>query len=296
MDELDKSFGFLTMATPSDYLKAIGLALSLRVSNPGIPIAIACSNKLRKLVEPFFDYVIEEKAGLRGFVHKVYLDEYSPFQDTVFFDSDVLVFKEVKPYVYSWGGASYCACGRYIKDGKSAFGLDREKVLKKINKSQMVEIGGAGHAFFRKPDCKVVFDMAREITENYKEIAGDIAYADEDVLNIVMTKLDLVPAPHVDFFSRYMSAKKWTMNMDVRVAKCRFIWRNNDMIYEPCMVHFAANEAPFAYSWQLYILFRKFNVSTKGLLKMCICDAWELYVKLRTSNCFSKLKNLITTK
>jgi len=85
MSEKEIEFGFLTLATKNDYLKAIGLALSIRVSNPGVPIAIACSNKVRPLVEPYFDYVIEEQAGLRGFIHKVYLDIYSPFQNTVFF-------------------------------------------------------------------------------------------------------------------------------------------------------------------------------------------------------------------
>ena len=293
MNDMNKSFGFLTMATPSDYLKAIGLAISLKVSNPGVPIAVACSKKLHPLLQPYFDYLVEEKAGLRGFVHKVYLDEYSPFEDTVFFDSDVLVFKEVKPYVYSWGDAAYCACGIYFKDGLSAFGLNRAEILKKINKSQMVEIGGAGHAFFRKPGCKQIFDMAREITANYKEIAGNIAYADEDVLNIVMTKLDIAPAPHYDFFARYLSAKSWTMQMDASNATCSFIYRDTGKPYHPCMVHFAANEAPFAYSWQLHKLFKKFNVPTTGLLKMCLSDAYELYIKLRISFYLRKFKNRI---
>jgi hypothetical protein len=290
MSVTDKNFGFITMATPSDYLKAIGLALSLKVSNPGIPIAVACSKKLHPFLQPYFDYLIEEKAGLRGFVHKVYLDEYSPFEDTVFFDSDILVFKEVKPYVYSWGNAAYYACGEYLKDGLSYFGLNRAEILKKINKSQMVEIGGAGHAFFRKPDCKQIFDMAREITANYKEIAGNIAYADEDVMNIVMTKLDIVPPPHYDFHARYLSAKSWTMKMDASNATCSFIWRNTLKPYHPCMVHFAANEAPFVYTWNLYKLFKKFNVPTKGLLKMCISDAYELYIKLPVSFYLRKFK------
>ena len=88
-------FGILTLATPNDYLKAIGLALSVRVSNPGVPVAVACSAKVRPFVAPYFDHVIAEQAGLRGFVHKVYLDRYSPFTETMFFDSDVLVFKPV---------------------------------------------------------------------------------------------------------------------------------------------------------------------------------------------------------
>jgi hypothetical protein len=74
------------MATPNDVLKAVGLAFSLRISNPGVPLAVACSPKLRPLVEPHFDHVIDEQPGLKGFVHKVYLDRYSPFEETLFLD------------------------------------------------------------------------------------------------------------------------------------------------------------------------------------------------------------------
>lgn len=280
----DKSFGFLTMATHNDYLKAIGLALSLRVSNPGIPIAIACSNKIRALVEPYFDYVIEEKVGLRGFVHKVYLDEYSPFYETVFFDSDILVFKPVLPYVRSWGDASYYACGKYVKGGKSTFGLETAKVLELTGKSKMVDISGAGHAFFRMPEAKQVFDMAREITSEYKNLVGDIPYADEDVVNIVMTKLDMSPAPYTDFFARTIGAKFGTLKMDAVNAQCSYIYTEDNELKRPCMIHFAANEAPVVYTWQIYKLFKHFNVPTKGLLSVCVSDFYERYIKLKLNH------------
>jgi hypothetical protein len=134
MTEASNPFGILTLATPNDYLKAIGLALSLRVSNPGVPTAVACSPRVMPLVKPYFDFVVEEKAGLRGFVHKVHLDQYSPFAETVFFDSDVLVFKPLLPYVHTWGSGPYYACGGYMPGGMSSFGLDRTAVLKKLGK------------------------------------------------------------------------------------------------------------------------------------------------------------------
>ena len=129
------SFGILTLATMNDYLKAIGLALSVRVSNPGVPIAIACSKGVTALVKPYFDFVIDEQPGLRGFVHKIYIDKYSPFDETLFLDSDILVFKPVMPYMKSWGPNPYYACGGYMVDGKSWFGLDRAMILRKIKKT-----------------------------------------------------------------------------------------------------------------------------------------------------------------
>ena len=283
MTEASNPFGILTLATPNDYLKAIGLALSLRVSNPGVPTAVACSPRVMPLVKPFFDFVVEEKAGLRGFVHKVHLDQYSPFTETVFFDSDVLVFKPLLPYVHTWGSGPYYACGGYMTGGMSSFGLDRTAVLKKLGKDKLVVIDGAGHALFRKPACGAVFDFAREITADYKSFAGNATYADEDVLSIVLTSMDLPPAPEADYFhARYLSAKPGTMNMDATRGLCSFIASDpaqKNRRIDPYVVHFADREAPYAYTQQLLKLFRKFDVPTEGLVAMGASDFYERAIR-----------------
>lgn len=274
------SFGVLTLATPSDYLKAIGLALSLKVSNPGVPLAVACHPRLKHLLTPYFDHVIDEKPDIRGFAHKVYLDHYSPFEKTLFLDSDVFVFKPLAGYVQEWGDTPYVACGAYVAGGRSSFGFDRDYLLKQMGKDRLVCIDGAGHAFFCKTACESVFARAREITANYTEIGRGARYADEDVMNIVMTEFDLKPAKRYPFFSRYLSAKKGSVKMDAATGTCRFILIDTGMLFEPCMMHFAANEAPLVYTTQLWKLFSRSGVKTKGLLKMGLQDSWEQHIKL----------------
>lgn len=273
-------FGVLTLATENDYLKAIGLALSLRVTNPDVPLAIACKPAVAERAGRFFDHVIPEQAGLRGFVHKVYLDRYSPFERTLFLDSDVLVFKDLKPYVDCWEGRAYCACGSYLSDGVSPFGLDRAMVLSKIGKDRMVFIDGAGHAYFEKPDCVEVFDTGRKVTERYRELAGDIRYADEDVMAIAMTMLGLSPVPHQDFMARYLSARPGTMRMDATAGVCEFIAVTTGQPFAPCIVHFAANEAAVPYTRQLLALFKKFGVPSEGLWTQGAQDWWSWNVRL----------------
>jgi len=275
------SFGILTLATPSDYRKAIGLALSARVCNPGVPIAVACSPKLRPLLSPYFDYVIDENPTLRGFEHKVHLDRYSPFEDTFFFDSDVLLFKNLASIVEDWNDQPYTACGGYRNDGFGSFGLDRAAVLRKLGKENFVEIGGAGHGYFRKPACQTIFDLAREITANYHDYAGDIKYADEDVINIAMTILGLVPASGQGFFSRYLSATPGTLEMDATKGVCKFIARHSGLPMAPYMMHFAANEAPFPYANQLRRIFKNNGVSTRGLYRAATIDFYDLEVRPR---------------
>jgi hypothetical protein len=276
-----RSFGILTLATPNDYRKAIGLALSARVSNPGVPIAVACSPKIEPLVAPYFDAVIAERTDIRGFVHKVHLDEYSPYDVTFFLDSDVLLFKPLRPYVESWGELAYTACGIYLADGKSAFGMDRAAVLRKIGRDRLAVIDGAGHALFRKPDCQAVFDLARHITRHHDEYVGPIPYADEDVMDIAMTQLDLPPMPSADFFSRHLSALKGTLVMDATKGVCRFTAVDTGEQVAPCMMHFAANEAALTYHWQLYKLFRQYGVSASGLLSEAMHDFSEREIYLR---------------
>src|SRR6185437_188872 len=265
------SFGVLTLATRGDYLKAIGLALSLRVSNPGVPLAVACAPHVRPYVERYFDLCVDENPGLRGFVHKIHLDRYSPFEETFFFDSDVLVFRPLKAVLNAWRGQPYGACGRYASDGISPFGLDTKAVLKKIDRKTLVQIDGAGHAYFRKPECVAVFDLAREIAADYKSYAGDIKFADEDVMNITMSMLNLRPMPHFDFWSRPLSAKG-KIDIDAAIGKCSFVFVDTGERQEPVMMHFAANEAALLYFRQLKRLFNKFEVSTEGLAEQAFKD------------------------
>lgn len=283
------TFGVLTLATPNDYRKAIGLALSVRVSNPGVPVAVACSPKVRPLVQPYFDVVVDERDGLRGFVHKVYLDEYSPFDDTFFFDSDVLVFRDLRPQAELWEGQPYTACGLYRGDGVTGSGFDRKRVADKLGKPSLVVIDGAGHAYFRKPDCFQVFDLAREVTANYRDYVGDIRYMDEEVLSIVLTRLGLKPGDYGDFFARFLSAVPGTLEIDAANGHCQLVERATRRVMRPTMMHFAMNEGPFTYARELRRLFKKFGADPSGLYATAVGDFWETEVKWRTKGFVKKL-------
>ena len=276
------SFGVLTLATAGDYRKAIGLALSVRVSNPGVPIAVACAPNMRGLLAPYFDHLIDKDPSLFGYVHKIHLDRYSPFEETFFFDSDVLLFRPLAEVIDHWRGQPYAACGNYTKGGFSPFGLDRDKVLKKVGREWLVHIDGAGHCYFRKPECHAVFDLARQIAANYRDYAGEIKFADEDIIDIALTILNLKPIPHGEFWSRYCTAKRGSIVMNAAEGECRFQSATSGKLQRPHMMHFAGREAPFAYAMQLRRLFAKFNVSTEGLMRSAIEDVYIAGIKYPT--------------
>jgi hypothetical protein len=274
------TFGVLTLATRDDYRKAIGLALSMRVSNPGTQVAVACAPALRPLLSPHFDHVVDEMPGLRGFVHKVYLDHYSPFDDTFFLDADVLVFRDLGPMVEQWSDQSYNVCGRYMTDGVTGQGFDRKKVREKLGSDRLVVIDGAGHAYFRKPGCYRVFDLAREVTANYAHyVGGRVRYADEEVMSIVMTMLGIEPREYGDFFSRFLSAVPGTLDIDASAARCELVERSTRQRMCPYMMHFAANEGPFTYTRELQRLFRKFGADRSGLFAAAFADFCETQIR-----------------
>lgn len=283
------NFGILTLATKKDYQKAIGLALSARLTNPGVPLAAVCTEELKPLLAPYYDKIVIEDPTLRGFVHKIHLDRYTPFEETFFFDSDVLLFRNLNEVLPGFRGQPYRANGIYVTGGRSDFGQDRNKVLEKIKRDKMVCIDGAGHAYFKMPEATKIFELAREITYHYQDYAGDIKFADEDVMNIAMTLLDYEPYMDFQFFSRHMSAKKGTMKMNAAQGKCEFIAQLNGQFQRPHMMHFACREAPFPYVDQLKKLFRHFKVPTKGLDSMAFNDFYATEIDWKVKDFAKKI-------
>jgi hypothetical protein len=178
-----------------------------------------------------------------------------------------------------WDRQPYTACGNYVSGGFSPFGLDRERVLRIIGKESLVHIDGAGHAYFRKPGCQAVFELARDIAATYEDYAGRIKFADEDIIDITMTILDLKPMPHFDFWARPLSGKPGSVKIDAAEAECSLVLVDTGEKQFPYMLHFAAKEAAFIYERQLRRLFSKFEVSPKGLRRMALSDFYLREIK-----------------
>ena len=73
--------------------------------------------------------------------------------------------------------------------------------------------------------------------------------------------------------------KKGTLNMDASIGKCSFKLAESGEPLEPCIMHFAANEAPLSYTLQLFKLYKKNRSPTRGLFKLGALDVWERYIK-----------------
>jgi len=296
---MDHEFGVLTLATPKDYKKAVGLACSIKLTSPGVPVAVTCCRSIAQCIGKYFDNVIIEKEGIRGFAHKLFLDEYTPYEKTFFLDADILLYRNITEIFNRWKGSPYAVRGYFPAGGvSSSFGLDRDKVLSIIGKSKFSCIDGAGHAYFEKPACCAVFDKAREIMNDYHRYAGECRLADEDVMGIAMTMLDIPPKENQGFMgSPWHAAKGRAKEFDVLNKHCRYFDKQYGDI-SPYAAHFMHKATPFLYAGELTKLFKEYHVTLEGLWIDALKDKlttdflWPL-LKIRKvlyNNLFKSLK------
>lgn len=256
----NQSIGAITLSNIDDYRKAIGLALTFKMHHRGIPISVICSEKLGKILSHYFDSIVIERNDISGFAHKLYLDTYTPYKETIFLDADMIVFRSFMEIHKKWSKYPYAAQGKYTTEGVSSFGLDTEFVLNKIGKTCLTDISGAGHAYFKLPDSITLFETARNIMEDYDSYGDNKRFADEDVMNIAMTLHDIPPQTFPEFMGMPCHAKKGTLQIDVIKKQCRYYdevigWK------EPYVMHFARRQFPFLYAKELTKLYRKESVN-----------------------------------
>jgi hypothetical protein len=265
---MPNEYGVLTLAIPKDYKKAIALSLTLKEHTPDLPISIVCPKSIQHEVEPYFDNVIIERDDLKGFEHKLYLDKYSPYQKTFFFDADIMIVKDITPIIKKWEGSGYAVRGKLVDSGISSFGLDREFILKLINKEKFSVIDGAGHAYFEKPKCNEIFELGRSILKDYSKYRAS-RFADEDAMAIAMTMLDIAPKTDSQFLGSPCCAISSTFSINTTNSECRY----QDLILgevEPYFVHFPSFVYPFTYAREMIKTFKRHDVKIAGIWQQAV--------------------------
>lgn len=240
------STGVLVLCTKSDWHKAFAMICSLRLHNKDIPIATVSTPDVLELLAPVSNYLVEENPNLRGFAHKLELDRYSPFQKTLFIDADMIWFDDPLKLIEKLRGQPYGVRGRYVSGGTSAFGLDRAEIAQKLGVDKVVNIDGAGHAYFEKPACQEIFEEARSILGNYSVIAPGARVADEDVIAIAMTRLHYAPVEDKNIVGFCRAAIRKTITLDVTAGVCEYMDLDGDYV-KPIVMHFPRDTCPWTY-------------------------------------------------
>lgn len=241
------------MCYEADWRKAIGLALSLKARGCCLPTAVVAPATLESKLSKHFDCFVPERTELSGFMHKLYLDEYSPFTKTLFVDADILALRDPTELFEKWAGMKYMTRGRTTESGTSHFGLDRAFVLRKINKTKFVVLDSAGHAYFEKPACIPVFERAREVVSDYYTWAPNAKIADEDVMGIVMTDMDIQPVSDKNIVGYPVAVKQTKRKLDAFLGQWEYIdWEGTTL--SPLFIHYFNNMSPLCHYWEIFRL------------------------------------------
>jgi hypothetical protein len=103
-----------------------------------------------------------------GFSSKLYLDELASEGQTLFIDSDCLIFADLSSLFERFRGKAVSVVGGYISDGEW-FG-DIASVCKKFHLSRIPKFNG-GLYYLEKGDlATAVFNTARELEKSYDDI------------------------------------------------------------------------------------------------------------------------------
>ena len=240
---MQSKIGLLTMAYGHEkYLdQAVALARSAKLHMPDQPIALVTD---RTEPYPAFDMQLPmEEYGRAGTVLKTMIYRYSPFEETLFIDSDCLVTRDFSPELEAIRRREFSpVVSAYLEAG------DRDLWLEDVGRA-LDAVGGArfpkfngGVYFFRKGDrAEAVFRRAEEMLARQDELGildFDAAGPGEETL-IGLALAAMGVDDLYDDGGRLMRTplnSEGPIHLDILAGECAF--RKQGRRVEPAIVHF----------------------------------------------------------
>jgi len=103
-----------------------------------------------------------------GFSPKLYLDKLAPDGQTLFIDSDCLIFGDLSFIFKQFKGHSVSVVGNYIEDGEW-FG-DVAAICRRFNIPHLPKFNGGIYYLENGPEAVKVYNKARELEKQYDQI------------------------------------------------------------------------------------------------------------------------------
>lgn len=170
------SEGYLAVATGDRkyFAQAATLARSIRFFDPVRQICLACdSDDLVSAEErTLFDSLVRLPAvgTLRGTEFHLYLDGVSPFERTLYVDSDCLVAnKSIHVCWDSLRDYSVAFCGVKLTEGLWRRGVDAGRLRRMFSLDHIVKLSGGVFYFDRSEASHEFFAIAQDLFETRRE-------------------------------------------------------------------------------------------------------------------------------
>jgi len=247
------SRGLITMAFGNQrYLDmAKSLARSLKLHAPNLPCAILTDSDDAEL-KTLYTHVIPYQAEFGSFMGpKFYLDRYSPFDESLYVDSDCLALTDLEAFWTTFAGQYFGVPGwRVLRRGDQDPYVDVTYVLDQFGVDELPKFNGGAYYFKRCDETTRFFDTARDLFSRPEELRvgtfRDGGATDEPIFALAM-------AIHGLKLTSMDAGGMWTpiqstgpIKLDAIRGTCSFVKEGRRV--SPDIIHFAGEYAKcFAY-------------------------------------------------
>ena len=157
------SRGTLTLAfgKPRYIEMAKSLARSLILHDPTLMSAIVTDSTDPELAD-LFTYRIDLRHELGSKARqRMHLDLYTPFDETLFIDSDSLAVRSLDSFWTAFQAVPFGVCG--VRTGETGESLDNPFLLDHFDVTTLPKFSGAIYYFKRSPESAALFTTARDL-------------------------------------------------------------------------------------------------------------------------------------
>jgi hypothetical protein len=246
------SDGLITIAYgPRKYLRmARALALSYRRLGGTRPLAVVTDAAGAGLLVGCYDLVVPiAPARGDGVVHKLHLDRYTPFDETLFIDSDCLFYKHPERLWRLYARGDFAVRGWRYLTGDSAYErenpyewvADMPAFLRAAGIARLPHFNSGALFFRRSAAASEVFATARAVYARRHELGllpfKNAPVNDEPILGIAMERCGVALDPW-DPEEGMETAIRMSQPIDLDVLRGRARFRKDGAERAPCLLHF----------------------------------------------------------
>jgi hypothetical protein len=214
------------------------LGESLRWHAPHVPRAVVTDND-HDLADVYDVCVPLDPSFGKGMLQKLHLDRYSPFDETLYVDSDCLAVGPIDPLWSLFSGVPVGVVGGSIRDGYW-FG-DIAVIRERLGVVDGVPHFNGGLIYLdRSPESRAVFATARDLMSRYAELGFTPLRSggpnDEPVFAFALALHGVAGIDDAGRSMRTPIGIRGPLRLDVLRGGCRF--NKEGVAVEPTLVHF----------------------------------------------------------
>jgi hypothetical protein len=238
--------GILTIAFGKQHYidMAINLGRSLKLNAPNIECAIVTDSQSIEL-KKLYDIIIPLKPNFgKNVEQKLHIDKYTPFEETLFIDSDCLVFRNLEFAFDLFKGSKAIAIGTefFFPNDTCAFANVKE-VTQNLGIEKIPRFNGGVYYVSKSSIQQKILVKARSFISNYKTL-GFYSFREQGPADelLIAAAIELLGHGNISDSGLLMRTPIGIIgNLGVDVFKGYSKFNKSGHNVEPAIVHFAGS-------------------------------------------------------